>query len=180
MSHIFEVHGRVSKAANQLIALRMTGATLRADHPWRHEFLSLEALREEIVTAAHMLVEIDRSIVLNKLSADELGRQGRTLDQLKAQGTVAELVAWTRMSLTWKVFLYSVRCFQDSAYKAILLAQGCPAGQGSSMKTCLKSNEWQQNSLVGGLILKAIPAYPAWFVEMRATSSREDSLCNLY
>ena len=133
----------------------------------RNQFLHLEPLRQEVVSAAHLLLETDMQIVDAQLKADEIGAAGDLFGQLKAQGSASAAESWTRMSLGWKIFLYSVRCFQDCIYKAILQAQLQPAGPGSSMSSCISGNAWRVGSSVAKLINEKLPAYPDWFIRTR-------------
>lgn len=133
----------------------------------RKDFLHLKSLREEVVEAVKILLETDVQIVNSQLKADELGAAGDEWGKLKEQGSVSTADAWTRMSLSWKILLYSVRCFQDCIYKAILHAQFEHAGPGASMSKCVNGDAWRDDAPVGKLIATHLPAYPSWFIRTR-------------
>uniref|UniRef100_UPI0014851D9D hypothetical protein n=1 Tax=Cupriavidus sp. 2SB TaxID=2502199 RepID=UPI0014851D9D len=99
--------------------------------------------------------------------ADEIGAAGDELGKLKQQGSLSTAHAWTRMSLSWKILLYSVRCFQDCTYKAILHAQQQGVGSRASMSTCAPDDIWRSGAGVGKLIAEHLPGYPEWFIRTR-------------
>lgn len=135
--------------------------------PLRNEFLRLESLQQEIIAAVKILIETDEQIIQSQLKADEIGESGNLFGKLKQQGSISTAEAWTRMSLSWKIFLYSVRCFQDSVYRAILCAQLESTGSRASMSTCVAGDEWRSDSGVGRLITEILPTYPCWFIKTR-------------
>jgi len=135
--------------------------------PLRNEFLHLQSLQDELITAVKILLETDVIIVDSQVKADALGESGSIFAKLKEQGSSATAHAWTRLSLSWKIFLYSARCFQDCVYKAILHAQHEPVGPQTSMSTCVSGDAWRNEASVGKLIATRLPDYPNWFIRMR-------------
>jgi hypothetical protein len=149
-------------------SLEHKSLSFRTDvEPLRKDFLHLKSLGEEVVAAVKILIETDEQIVNSQIRADELGAVGDDFGKLKEQGSASTTDAWTRMSLSWKTLLYSVRCFQDCIYRAILHAQFEQAGPWSSMSKCIHGDAWRDDSAVGKLIAVHLPTYPIWFIRTR-------------
>lgn len=155
----------VAKVTRELEYIRLSFVT--DVKPLRDEFLHLQSLCEEIVAAVKILLETDVQIVDSQIRAEKCGEAGDEWGKLREQGSALTGEAWTRMSLSWKIFLYSVRCFQDSVYKAILHAQGQQAGPQASMSKCISDNVWRDDTTVGKLIAMHLPSYPNWFIRTR-------------
>lgn len=155
----------IASVAREFEHKRLSFST--SSEPLRNEFLRLASLQEEVITAVKILIETDEQILRLQLKADEAGASGDLLGQLKQQGSKSTAEAWTRMSLSWKILFYSVRCFQDSVYRAIICAQLESSGIHASMSACVKDGEWRGHSSVGRLIAETLPAYPRWFIHAR-------------
>lgn len=153
------------------------------------ELLHLAALREEVLTSAETLLEVDELIVACKATADSMleealkpmGASGASesgasaavsfatydvLQALKAGATPLDARSWTRMSRDWKMLLYSVRCFQDCVYRAVLCIHRQKPGQGS-MSPCMKAEKSDGSKPVRSAMDRHVPGYRDWFVQMR-------------
>lgn len=134
----------------------------------KNELIHLHSLKEEVATAVNMLVEMDDYMVASKIEAIKITEEHGILAGIKADLNPRAAEKWTRMSLNWKIFLYSIRCFQDSIYKSILIASGEEVGRKASMSSCIESkNKWRDNSGVGKIIIDHLPEYPDWFIRTR-------------
>lgn len=171
MEHLEKYNPHIEKrqaVAKAAFELEHRSHSFKTDlEPLRNELLHLESLREEVVTAVSILLEADERIVESQVKADEIGAAGDELGKLKQQGSLSTAHAWTRMSLSWKIFLYSVRCFQDCTYKSILHAQQQGVGPRASMSTCAPDGVWRDGAGVGKLIAEHLPGYPEWFIRTR-------------
>lgn len=165
----YELHiGKRQAVRHAAWKLRNTRLSFTTDvEPLRNEFLRLQSLCEEVVGSVQILLETDDQIVKSHIKAVELGTAGDLWGMCKEHGSASAGEAWTRMSLSWKMFLYSVRCFQDCIYKAILHAKRERVGPGASMSRCLSAGVWRQGSGVGALIHEHLPGYPSWFIQTR-------------
>jgi hypothetical protein len=158
------------------------------------QMLHLRALREEVITSANTLLEVDATLVNCKAAADnalnaalqpEADQEQKAVlephqspillhsgtialfNALKLGATEANAQAWTRMSRDWKMLLYSVRCLQDCIYGALLLIQSQPIGAYASMATCLKLDK-KGNPKPNSIMLDTrAPGYCEWFMRMK-------------
>jgi hypothetical protein len=166
----------------------------KARYDFHKQLLHLGALREEVMTSVETLLEADAEIVARKAPADDALRDATMLREgkeqevvlephqsslllnqkamrlyqaLKLNATEPDARAWTRMSRDWKMLLYSVRCFQDCVYGALLLLHGEAAGPGSSMSTGLKEDKRGSPKPMRLMLERRVPGYCAWFEQMK-------------